>query len=82
MFTATKSANPESTNPTEDTILWPTYHNVTLLLRKLLLWQKPEMLSISITLVTALEVRLAVKDPISPQEIWHWSCSIKGKRTT
>jgi hypothetical protein len=34
MFTATKSANPESTNPTEDPILWPTYHNVTSALEK------------------------------------------------
>ncbi len=34
MFTATKSANPESTNPTEDPILWPTYHNATSALEK------------------------------------------------
>jgi len=35
MFTATESANPESSSPTEDPMLWPTYHNVTSALEKI-----------------------------------------------
>ncbi|KAH8589514.1 hypothetical protein B0O99DRAFT_655393 [Bisporella sp. PMI_857] len=34
MFTPTNSADPESINPTEDPILWPTYRNVTSALEK------------------------------------------------
>jgi Caspase domain len=34
MFTATESADLESSSPTGDSILWPTYHNVTSTLEK------------------------------------------------
>src|SRR2546430_12157532 len=35
MFTATESADPESSSPTEDPMFWPTYHNVTSALEKI-----------------------------------------------